>query len=85
VDARRLAVAHPKLGPAVATTLDIPALEHVVVEVLDSFGAPSDNQLQAIQVSACDACGGPVLAFEASMAIGSLHPVSGKQCQFATA
>jgi hypothetical protein len=56
VDARRLAVAHPKLGPAVATTLDIPALEHVVVEVLDSFGAPGDNQLQAIQVSACDAC-----------------------------
>ena len=53
VDAGRLAVAHPKLGPAVAATLDIPALEHVVVEVLDSFGASGDNQLQSIQVSAC--------------------------------
>jgi hypothetical protein len=51
VDARRLAVAHPKLSPAVATILLIPALEHVVVEVLDSFGTSSDNELQSIQVS----------------------------------
>jgi hypothetical protein len=51
VDVRRLAVAHPKLSPTVAATLHIPALEDVVVEVLDSFGASNDNGLQSIQVS----------------------------------
>ena len=62
-------MAHPKLGPAVATTLDIPALEHVVVEVLDSFGAPGDNQLQVIQVIAKGACEVPIFAWEAFRAL----------------
>lgn len=84
VDARRLAVAHPKLGPAVATMLDIPALEHVVVEVLDSFGAPGDHQLQSIQVSACDACGVPVLTRGTSRAF-DVRPLTCKLCQFAIA
>ena len=75
VDAGRLAVAHPKLAPDVATALDIPALEHVVVEVLDSFGASGDNQLQSIQVSACDACGVPALTRDASGAL-ALRPVT---------
>lgn len=51
MDAGRLALAHPKLGPAVAATLRIPALEHVVEEVLDSFGASDDDDLESIQAS----------------------------------
>lgn len=84
VDAGRLAVAHPKLAPDVATALDIPALEHVVVEVLDSFGVSGDNQLQSIQVSACDACGVPALARDASGAL-ALRPVTFRLCQVASA
>jgi hypothetical protein len=77
-------VAHPKLGPAVATTLDIPALEDIVVEVLDSFGAPGDNQLQSIQVSARDACGVLVLIPGAFRAL-YLRPVTCKHCRFVVA
>lgn len=49
VDGRRLALAHPKLGPEVAALLRIPPLEEIVHEVLDSFGAAPD--LESIQVT----------------------------------
>lgn len=49
VDGRRLALAHPKLGPEVAALLRIPPLEETVHEVLDSFGAAPD--LESIQVT----------------------------------
>ena len=49
VDGRRLALAHPALGPHVAALLGIPALEDTISEVLDALGATSD--LESIQVN----------------------------------
>ena len=65
MDGRRLALAHPRLAAGAVALLRIPALEDVVHEALDSFGALPD--LESIQV---------VRGFAASAQAGQLSPAA---------